>query len=273
MIQLAQLGPMRLWPTILFAVLLLGSCGPSATEIPSPEATPTMKAIRTPTPEPLPAPTPDATPQVACGPSSSAPQATCGGSPRPTPVPSKFDEQRGVGQIEGVTFLVGQGSEATFTVREQLVDLTLPNDAVIRTTELRGTVSLDGDASEIEIDLHQLRSDQNRRDRYIRNRMFPQHPTAVFTVREMGPVPEGFIDGETVNSQVSGQLKIRGSVVPLTFEIEARDDGKVVFILAHTSFVWSDLNMTAPAATRSVVRVEDEVKVEILLAVRPLRNP
>ncbi|MEE8473641.1 MAG: YceI family protein [Dehalococcoidia bacterium] len=226
-----------------------------------------MKSVQA--PDPPPPPTPDSTPPPALTRPPRRPRLQRPPPPAATPAPA-FDEQRKAGQVEGVTFLVSQGSEATFTAREQLVELPLPNDAVVRTTVLSGEVHLDGRPSVIEIDLHQLRSDQDKRDWYIRTRMFPQHPTAVFTVQEMGPAPEGFADGETVTAQVSGQLNIRGSVVPLTFAIEARDDGDVIFILARTSFVWSDLELAAPFAPTFVVRVQDEVRVEILLAVRPV---
>ena len=53
--------------------------------------------------------------------------------------------ERTAGQYEGITFNVSEGSEATFTVEEQLANLPLPNDAVLRTTSaLTGIVNFDG---------------------------------------------------------------------------------------------------------------------------------
>ena len=69
------------------------------------------------------------------------------------------------GRVEGIDFVVGEGSEATFTVREKLSRLRLPNDAVLRTTALTGVVRLNGRPSEIVIDLHSFQSDQAKRDR------------------------------------------------------------------------------------------------------------
>ena len=77
-----------------------------------------------------------------------------------------------MGEYEGVTFVVSEGSEATFTVTEKLASLSLPNDAVMRTASLSGEVRLDGEASVFEIDLHSLSSDQANRDRYVQTRMF-----------------------------------------------------------------------------------------------------
>ena len=189
-------------------------------------------------------------------------------SPTPTIRPTSAFNEREIGEVEGVTFIVGEGSEATFTVEEKLSRLPLPNDAVVRTTAISGEVHLDGRTSMIKIELHKLESDQARRDRYIWSTMFPNHPDATFTLDDARPIPEGFNEGEVATTQITGRLDIRGVQVPITFEIEARDDGDVIFILGRTSFVWGDFGMPAPNI-RGFVQVTDEVSVEILLAVRP----
>ena len=174
---------------------------------------------------------------------------------------------REAGQVDGVMFVVGDGSEATFTVEEQLASLPLPNDAVMRTTALSGAVYLDGRPSVITIDLHELESDQPRRDQYVRGRMFPNDPVATFTLDDAGLLPAGFAEGEDVTTEITGQLEIRGAQAPVTFAIEARDDGDVVFILGRTTFEWEEFGMTAP--NLQFVQVRDEVQAEVLLAVRP----
>ena len=98
--------------------------------------------------------------------------------------------------------------------------------------------------------------------------MFRNSPIASFTLDDVGPLPPGFTEGEVVTLQITGQLEIRDVRVPVTFDVEARDDGDVIFILGRTSFVWADFGMTAPNIAR-LVQVTDEVSVEILLAVRP----
>ena len=173
-----------------------------------------------------------------------------------------------MGEYEGVTFVVSEGSEATFTVTEKLASLSLPNDAVMRTMSISGVVRLDGGASVFEIDLHSLSSDQANRDRYVQTRMFGDHPTATFTVPGVLDVPEGFAEGSEVETQVEGSLEIRGISVPLVFDIEVRDDGDRVVILGRTTFTWQQLDITPPKAG-PVTRIEDEVRVEVLLSVEP----
>ena len=213
--------------------------------------------------------------------------AACGGSTAPvdtaTPTPASGDDvgatatatapaeqsaERQTGEVEGIVFVVGEESEATFTVEEQLARLPVPNDAVMRTSALSGEVSLDGGASTIEIDLSTLTSDQGFRDRYVSTRMFGSHPTAVFKVPDTGDLPAGFGNGETVTTSVMGTLTLLGEEFPLSFDIEARDDGHTVFVLGTTQFTWEELEVPVPQV-QSVVWIADEVRVQVLLALEP----
>ena len=199
------------------------------------------------------------------------PTPTSAPAPAKTPAASteRDDSQAPTrGSYKGLTYVVGEGSKATFTVEEKLASLPLPNDAVVHTTALSGDVNLDGRRSLIKIDLHKLESDQSRRDRYIRERMFPNDPIAVFTLPTSLPLPEGFAEGEEVTTEITGELEIKGVTAPVTFQIEARDDGDVIYIIGRTSFVWEDFGMTAPRVG-TFVQVTDEVTVEILIAARP----
>ena len=162
------------------------------------------------------------------------------------------------------TYVVGEGSETTFTVREELARLPTPFDAVIRTTELSGEIDLAGGRSVVTIDLHTLSSDEEFRDRYIRRAMFPDSRTASFTVDGVDEVVDSLSEGETITRSVEGVLGIRGIEAPLTFEVEARLDGEVLHVLGRTTFTWEQLEIPVPRA-RSVVSVADEVRVEVLL--------
>ena len=236
---------LALGAALVLALSAAAACGSSGDESDAGDIQPTAAAASTPTSEPAQEPTAE-----------------------PTEAPAP--ETRAAGDVEGITFAVGDGSEATFTVREELTSVPLPFDAVIRTTALTGEVHMDGRDSVIEIDLQQLRSDNTFRDRYIHSRMFGEHPTGVVTVRGVSDLPDGFAGGETVTGEVEGELQIRGVTVPLTFEVEARDDGDVVFVLGRTTFTWDELQIPKPTA-RSVVSLDDEVRVEVLLSVTPVK--
>ncbi len=252
--------------------------GAPATEgfaTPPPSAPQTVVPLNTATPMATATPLPTATPMAATPMATATPLPTATAmtaTPMATATPLAADTSEGssreMGEYEGIVFLVSEGSEATFTVTEKLARLSLPNDAVMRTTVLVGEVRLDGGVSVIELDLHSMTSDQGNRDRYVRTRMFGDYPTATFTVPAVSELPDGFAEGEEVDTQVEGSLEIRGITVPLVFDVEARDDGDRVFILGRTTFTWQDMEITPPVVG-PVQSIEDEVRVEVLLSVEP----
>ena len=233
--RLAMMGVL-----LVLATTVVAACGSDEPEVSPPAAT-------APADTPVPAPTQE---------------------PSPAATEAPVAEARSVGDVDGVTFTVGEGSKATFFVREELASVPLPFDAEVSTTAITGEIHLDGRDSVIEIDLQSLSSDNSFRDRYIRSRMFAEHPTGVVTVKGMSDLPSGFTSGEAVTTDVESELLIGEVTAPLTFEVEARDDGSEISITGRTTFTWDDLQMTKPSA-RSVVSLDDEVKVEVVLSASP----
>ena len=125
-------------------------------------------------------------------------------------------------------------------------------------------VDLETGRAVIKIDLRTLSSDQDFRDRYIRLRMFPSSPIATFTVDDIGEIPVELYNGGIVTSRVEGSLNIIDVDVPWTFDVEVRKDGDLLFVLGRTSFTWDQAQIPVPSA-RSVISIEDEVKVKVLL--------
>ena len=151
---------------------------------------------------------------------------------------------------------------------EKLSRLPLPSDAVVRTEALSGQLNLDEGPSQVSVDLSTLSSDQDFRDRYIQTRMFQNSPVAVFTVDVLGVLPPEFFSGETFTRQVSGSLNVNGGDFPLTFDLEVRNDGDVLNILARTVFTWDQFGIRVPNIS-NIVSVEDEVSVQLLLVAVP----
>ncbi len=163
------------------------------------------------------------------------------------------------------TFVVGEGSEAAFTVNEKLARLPAPSDAVLRTGAITGDLELDGsEPLVISIDLHQLQSDQRLRDRYVRERLFPNQRMSTVTFTDLGDIPDSFFVGEVFQTNLIGTVNVNGVDADLEFQIESRLDGDTLFVLGRADFVWADFGMTAP--TSRLFDVRDEVHVEVLLA-------
>ena len=165
------------------------------------------------------------------------------------------------------TFLVGGGSEATFTVNEKLSRLPLPNDAVLRTSAITGEIDLSAESSSLVIDLHSLESDDSRRDRYVRDRLFPTQSTATISITDFTDIPAQFAEGEAFASTVTGTVNVNGSDAEIEFSIESRLDPDRLLVLVKGDFTWADFGMTAPTSNFFIVK--DEVHVEVLLSAVP----
>ena len=264
-------------PLALAALLTLPACGADPTPTPVPTPTANVAAVI-----PTPAPTPDTggatdtttapTPTIvttAPSPNVAATDPTTDVTPTPPPAEDPAPAERSTGDVDGIVFVVSEGSKATFAVGEVLAGVSIPNyEAVMHTTGLTGEVRLDGGASLVTLDLHSMTSDYEFRDSYVQRRMFPGQPSASVTFGDLTPLPSGFTNGDEVSTEVTGTLRINDMDVPLTFEIGARDDGDAVFVLGRSMFTWDQIGEPVPTA-RSVVSVEDEVRVEVLLALTP----
>ena len=212
-------------------------------------------------------PTPSATEPAPTTPSPATAAPTSAMTPVPSPTKPSDTEATPVSDEQpagAIQYVVGEGSEITFTVGEQLTRLPTPIEAVMRTEKLSGEINVDGEPSAIQVDLRSLASDQQYRDRYVQNRMFPDHPTATFTVDAISGLPPEFESGDTFGRQVDGTLNLNDQDFPISFDLEVRNDGDVLNVLGRTVFTWDDLQIAVPTA-RSVVWVEDEVDVQVLL--------
>ena len=181
----------------------------------------------------------------------------------PTPT-AEADTGETADAVGTEAYVIGEGSEITFTVEEELGRSPVRFDAVISGTGLSGVANLSGESSVVTLDLHSLESDQQFRDQYIRSRLFPDTPEAVVTVEQLPDLPQSFLDGEETTGQLEGSLKIGETVTPLVFDVTARRDGSTINVLGKTTFTWDQLGLRKPTA-RSVVYLAEEVRVEVLL--------
>ena len=160
-------------------------------------------------------------------------------------------------------FAVGSGSKGLFKVDETLRGA----DVVVsmETETLLGVVDFTSNTASVSIDLHTLTSDQSRRDRYVREQMFPNEPIAMVHFPDLGDVPAAFFDGGMEhNANLRAAVSVNGTDTFLDFDITARlDNGTDLVILGKSHFVWADFGMTAPVS--QIFQVEDDVTVEILL--------
>lgn len=168
-----------------------------------------------------------------------------------------------------VRFVIApQGNEARYRVREQLVNIDFPSDAVGRTSALTGSLFIgpDGiikDSSRFAVDLTTIASDRPNRDRYIRRAslntdQFPQAvlvPTGVkglvFPLPAKGPV----------TFQLIGDFTVRGVTRPTTWQVTAEMNGTAVEGTATTAFTFTDFAIPPPRVP-ILLSVRDTIRLE-----------
>ncbi len=135
----------------------------------------------------------------------------------------------------------------------------------LETGELSGNIDLEAGTAVLELDLHSLESDQPRRDRYIREQLFPSQPITTVEFVTLGDIPDSFFGtGEEFMTTLPATVNVNGVSAELEFEITARlDSDEDLVILGVTEFTWADFGMTAPVS--GFFNVADEVRAELLL--------
>ncbi len=171
--------------------------------------------------------------------------------------------------------VVAEQSEARYRVREQLVGLNFPNDAVGSTRAIEGGVAFDAEgrllatASRLTINLGTLRSDETRRDNYIRRNTLEtdRYPTAVFVPAEIRGLPVPLPQSGSASLQVMGDLTVRDVTRRVTWEATAAFDGSEVSVRVRTSFRFEDFGLRVPRVS-VVLSVEDAIRLEADLRLR-----
>jgi polyisoprenoid-binding protein YceI len=201
------------------------------------------------------------------------PAATPTEAPKPpaTPTPESPSVASASSASEIVRIVLAPGqSEARYRVREQLVGVSLPGDAVGATGAVTGTIAGKADGtivsaeSRFRVDLRTLKSNEDRRDNFLRRNTLQtdRFPFAEFVPTEARglslPLPES---GE-VQFQLVGDLTIRDVTRQVVWEVTARIEDDEAFGQAKTSFPFATFNLTQPRVP-VVLSVEDNIRLEI----------
>lgn len=179
----------------------------------------------------------------------------------------------------GAAWTVNDASKATVRVREQLVGVNAPSDAVLTVTGAKGSFTVNADGtftsdSQISFALSTLKSDQSQRDGFIKQDTLrvSQFPTATFVpVKATGltvPLPAS----GTFTFTLGGKLTIHGVTKDVTFDVQAKRDGAGLTAAATVdpTLKFEDFGMTAPSVPFRVVSVVDEIRLTVdLVATGP----
>lgn len=170
-------------------------------------------------------------------------------------------------------WVIRDGSEAGYRVKEKLARLPAASDAVGRTTGLTGGFTVGADDGNyfisnigVEVDMSRLTSDSPRRDETLRNRGLEteRFPTASF--RSMGPMelPDSLGSGDPIEFLLDGALTIHGVTRQVSIPVKARLDSTVLEVVGSLRMHMADFGIEAPSVA-NVVSVEPTGTMEFKL--------
>jgi polyisoprenoid-binding protein YceI len=204
--------------------------------------------------------------------------AACGGSTAlPTPTPTPIDSARATPAAAATTVSTGawtvtDKSKATIRVREQLVGVSLPSDAVLTATGAQGSFALNSDGtfasgSKITFALSTLSSDENNRDSFVKQDTLQvrQFPTAEFVPTKTSGLSLPLPGSGTFTFALTGNMTIKGKTKEVTFDVTAKREGSdlTASATANPSWKFADFGMTAPSVPFRVLSVTDEIRATI----------
>ncbi len=180
--------------------------------------------------------------------------------------------------------IIPEESSASYIVNEEFFGLALGkygipaglSDTVGTTSAIEGQFELNWDDlsaplgnNSFTVDLSTLESNQRLRDEWIRENgpEFGTYPNATFVAESLEGAPASYTPGEEVTFQMVGQMTIRETTQPTTFEITAKLENDTVTGVATANLTMSDFGITPPDFANTLT-VADDFRVEVNFTAR-----
>jgi polyisoprenoid-binding protein YceI len=175
------------------------------------------------------------------------------------------------------TWTIAAGSIAGYRVKEQFAGQSATHEAVARTSEVSGSVSISQSAgaytmtsAKITVQLSSLASvdsvadfNVTNRDEIVRRALNTGlYPTALFEADDVA-LPVAAASGQTVTVSVPGQLTIHGVSKPVIAKLQVRVSGSTAEIAGTIATSMDDFGVSRPTAP--FVTVQPGVTIEVAL--------
>ena len=170
----------------------------------------------------------------------------------------------------GQSYIVApDGNEARYRVREQLAGFDLPKDAIGSTKDIKGRIVIgpDGkvvkDGSKVTIELSSLKSDQTRRDNFLRRSTLEtsKYPQAELVLVALEGLLLQIAPGSSQTFSVRGDLTVHGATHPTIWQVTARSEANGIVGTATTAFTFKDFGLEQPKVP-VVLSVADTIRLE-----------
>jgi polyisoprenoid-binding protein YceI len=202
--------------------------------------------------------------------------SACGGAATPEPAaqsatatPVSPSAAAAVG-----AWTVSDSSKATVRVREQLVGVSLPNDAVLVATAAKGSFQLNADGtfsadSKISFELSTLTSDERDRDGWVKQETLEvrRFPTAELVPTKTTGLQLPLPASGDFAFTLAGKMTIHGTTKDVTFDVTAKRGGGDLTATATANPTWKfgDFGMSTPSSPFRVLSVNDEIRMVVEL--------
>jgi polyisoprenoid-binding protein YceI len=172
------------------------------------------------------------------------------------------------------TWNVTTGSQAGYRVRERLANLPAESDAIGRTEDVSGsiTVEADGDGARLTggtltVDTTTITSDESRRDNRLRSEglQTDQYPTATFTVTQPVDVPAAALQGTATDITLTGDLTLHGVTKSVQIPAQAQLAGDTMQVAGSLTFPLSDFEISPPNVGGFILSIAEEGTLEFLV--------
>jgi polyisoprenoid-binding protein YceI len=198
--------------------------------------------------------------------SSCAPDKSAEASPVPSPSASAASSAAAA----HIFVTTPRGNSARYRIREQLVKVDLPNDAVGVTNGVTGVIATDAKGniipaeSKFTVDVTTLKSDRDRRDGFVQRRVLEtdKYPNVTFVPTSIRGVTLPLPKSGTRALEVTGNLTVRDQTHPVTWKVNATFGGTGVTGTAATAFTFADFGIDQPRVP-IVLSVADTIKLEM----------
>ena len=184
----------------------------------------------------------------------------------------------------GVTgnWTVATGSVAGYRVKELFVGQTSKHDAVARTSNISGGLTVSGDSSGYQVGAITLTAvltgltsvdsvagrDVTQRDSFVSRQMdLQQFPDAIFAASSAAVA--GTVTRQPADISVSGKLTIHGVTKGVTATVKAQVTGGKIEIAGSVPMVMTDFGISPPSVPFTTVDSQVTIEFDIFLAKVP----
>jgi polyisoprenoid-binding protein YceI len=158
-------------------------------------------------------------------------------------------------------------SEARYEVNETFFQDNRLNTAIGRTKGVAGDILVDfndpakSQIGDIVINVSQLTSDEGRRDNFIRNNGLEssRYPEATFKTTAISGLPAQVKTGDVLNFTISGDLTVKQTTRPVTWQVQLTVGDKQLSGTAETAIKMSDFGV-GPIRL-AILATEDDMKL------------